>query len=1243
MPPVLAGQVNVNIQAVNQGVQKVKEVTDDAAADAARAAKEHTAKINRIATTAIIGVGAITMELFKATMASMAFESSFAGIRKTVEATEEQFDNLAQKIKDMSSVTPVSTDDLNRIGELGGQLGVAVENLPDFIKTVGELATTTNLTVENAALGLARLDAIAQTNGETFSNVASTIVDLGNNFAATEGEIMTTVLRIAQAAAQVGATTQDALAFAAALQAIGVPAQAGGTAVARVFQSINQAIIQGGENLDLFAKVAATTGDTTEESFAAFFEDDPARATQAFIEGLNNLNESGADVIGILDELGLSQRRTMLAILGLAEAEGVLADAITTANKAFDENMAATEEAIKRFETLESQLQVTKNLFNELQIQIGDNLLPVATSFNNTIQKMILGLTESNFAFNSLMALLIGFGATLMKVASQLKFVQVAFKFLVGSKIRIAVTAITGLFSLFGLKVAESAGEVGKLARELDYFSNAGKITESTLKAVIRANTDFKALMEDLTDTQKNAIEADVLDMFFGEHENFNEAKKQIDDQIANIEALRQASSGFSSMGSAKIIDLKVDQDSTDALQQMIEAIVDVHGVRLTEEEALPFLQALKKGQLNKFRKEYDAILAGQEQQYKIQHDLFIKLLPAIQEQERQRMADLKEQAMERLGITKVEHDFQRIQISNMMKLIENEQNLQDSMSDTNFEVEQRENIFDRIASNTLESAESLFTSLDSIGGLAMKTGEEINQALAEKIQLSQIFEQQIAYLKNEGFDDVALEFSKLGPQFSGVLQELLDNTDQLNLREVMLEKLGLSESEELKDALFESTDSAADAIVPKTTQLGNDYIKGFIKGLKEQEPELAKTIETVFSNAVQLAYDVTGTKSPSRVTMELGKFMMLGFVKGIEDNYPTLEKSWKGKTIDLVNLIEQSVRDATSAMKSAFGSQFGLFNAQQSYLDNEDKINDLIKERTQLLKGNTAEQTKNLDEARDKAEWAKIAYEEGVITLAEYQLAQQELEDAENARANRLAEVNKEIKNEQMSQAQNLFSLGMDAFELLQMGPEAFDMFKELAEVLGIDASIVEKVTGKTKELADTLGKKFGDSVDGIAKKFFDTNLKIEQEEIEINVNGDEAMTTVNAVQGAWDNFRASAQDEVKLKIGADGSFDLGGQTGYAKGGRIPMYAKGGYLGSGLGIVGEAGPELIRAIPGGGVDITPIGNVGHTGITVNNLNVNVTGVPSNPIQARKAAIEIRKALSKLDREGVVGTGLRGR
>jgi len=69
----------------------------------------------------------------------------------------------------------------------------------------------------------------------------------------------------------------------------------------------------------------------------------------------------------------------------------------------------------------------------------------------------------------------------------------------------------------------------------------------------------------------------------------------------------------------------------------------------------------------------------------------------------------------------------------------------------------------------------------------------------------------------------------------------------------------------------------------------------------------------------------------------------------------------------------------------------------------------------------------------------------------------------------------------------------------------------------------------------------------------------------------------------------------------------------------------------------------MLRAIPGGGVDITPIGNHGRSTISISNLNVNVVGVPSDPSQARKAAIEIRKALHKLDREGLIGTGIRGR
>ena len=65
-----------------------------------------------------------------------------------------------------------------------------------------------------------------------------------------------------------------------------------------------------------------------------------------------------------------------------------------------------------------------------------------------------------------------------------------------------------------------------------------------------------------------------------------------------------------------------------------------------------------------------------------------------------------------------------------------------------------------------------------------------------------------------------------------------------------------------------------------------------------------------------------------------------------------------------------------------------------------------------------------------------------------------------------------------------------------------------------------------------------------------------------------------------------------------------------------------------------------MTALPGGGLRVTPQGSERGGSITVGNVNVNVTGVPTDPIQARKAAVQIQKALVNLEKEGVSGTGL---
>lgn len=69
--------------------------------------------------------------------------------------------------------------------------------------------------------------------------------------------------------------------------------------------------------------------------------------------------------------------------------------------------------------------------------------------------------------------------------------------------------------------------------------------------------------------------------------------------------------------------------------------------------------------------------------------------------------------------------------------------------------------------------------------------------------------------------------------------------------------------------------------------------------------------------------------------------------------------------------------------------------------------------------------------------------------------------------------------------------------------------------------------------------------------------------------------------------------------------------------------------------IAGEYGPELIKTFPGGGM-VTPLGTGGGTTMQ-NTINLNITGLPTDPIAARRIAQNIQRELVKLEREGRSG------
>jgi len=182
-----------------------------------------------------------------AAKAAIDFESAFAGVRKTVDGTEEEFSALRTGILKMSQEMPAAATEIARVGEAAGQLGIKKENILSFTETMIKLGTATNLSADEAATGLARFANITQLPQEQVANLGSTLVALGNNLATTEAEILEFGLRIAGAGSQVGLTEAQILAFGGALSSVGINAEAGGTAISRVFIDMASAVAEGGD------------------------------------------------------------------------------------------------------------------------------------------------------------------------------------------------------------------------------------------------------------------------------------------------------------------------------------------------------------------------------------------------------------------------------------------------------------------------------------------------------------------------------------------------------------------------------------------------------------------------------------------------------------------------------------------------------------------------------------------------------------------------------------------------------------------------------------------------------------------------------------------------------------------------------------------------------------------------------------------------------------------------------------
>jgi TP901 family phage tail tape measure protein len=343
-----------------------------AAREAAAAADERNDALATAGEVALVAGGAMAAGLALATAAAVQWESAWAGVTKTVDGSAEQMQILEEDLRALARTLPATHTEIAAVAEAAGQLGVRREDIASFTKTMIDLGETTNLTAEEAATSIAQIANVMGTSGADVDNFASALVALGNAGASTEADILDTAKRLAGAGKLIGASEADILALGNAMASMGIEAELGGGAMSRTILKIYSAVQGAGAQLNRFAAAAGMSAS----EFATAFENDPVRAVNAFIQGLNNVEQSGGNVMQTLGQLGIEGTQDLQVLLRLKGANDLLAESLDLGAEAWEANIALAKEANKRYETTEAKVAIARNSLNDFAIDLGNVLMP---------------------------------------------------------------------------------------------------------------------------------------------------------------------------------------------------------------------------------------------------------------------------------------------------------------------------------------------------------------------------------------------------------------------------------------------------------------------------------------------------------------------------------------------------------------------------------------------------------------------------------------------------------------------------------------------------------------------------------------------------------------------------------------------------------------------------------------------------------------------------------------------------
>lgn len=374
------------------------------------------------------------------------FQDAFADVEKTVTATDEQFVEIRTDLRELATQLPTTASELAHIAGLAGQMGVGADDIANFTRAMVDFGTATNITAEDAAQEIAQIFNVIG-KGDDFSsldNLLSTIVELGNNTATTEKDIVEMFRNIASASSRVGMTESQMAALAATLSSLGLD-KGGASAISKIMSNIDMAVDTNSAKLAEWANVAGMSAD----KFKELWNQDASSGLMAVVEGIAKSNEEGTSFNETLEELGIKEIRQIDTLSRLVNAHENYAKNVEMANAAFADGTALSNEASKRYATVASQIEIMKNNFIEFALAIGDIMLPYVEWFIQSLQSLSDWLNNLQPHTKTLIARILGITAALSPMVLWLGKVMQFLPTIKGN-ITLMINGVKGLIGVIG-------------------------------------------------------------------------------------------------------------------------------------------------------------------------------------------------------------------------------------------------------------------------------------------------------------------------------------------------------------------------------------------------------------------------------------------------------------------------------------------------------------------------------------------------------------------------------------------------------------------------------------------------------------------------------------------------------------------------------------------------------------------------------------------------------------------------